>query len=58
MKIMGDKMLTIQRIKANDLIAQGFTVQETPQGVTASRGNDHRIIWRDGSVRRAMGAKR
>jgi hypothetical protein len=47
-----------QRLKANDLIAQGFTVQETPQGVTASRGNDHRIIWRDGSVRRAMGAKR
>ena len=46
-----------QRLKANDLIAQGFTVQETPQGVTASRGNDHRVIWRDGSVRRATGAR-
>jgi hypothetical protein len=47
-----------QRIKANDLIAQGFTVQETPQGVTASRGNDHRLLLRDGSMRRATGAKR
>jgi hypothetical protein len=47
-----------QRIKANDLIAQGFTISEGPAGVLATRGNDHRIIWRDGSVRRAIGAKR
>lgn len=58
MKIMGDKMLTIQRIRANDLIAQGFTISDGPAGVLAVRGNDYRVIWRDGSVHRAEGAKR
>lgn len=47
-----------QRAAAQQLQDQGFTVQETPQGVTAIRGNDRRVIWRDGSVRRAVGAKR
>lgn len=47
-----------QRLKANDLIAQGFTISTGPAGVLAIRGNDYRVIWRDGSVRRAMGAHR
>jgi hypothetical protein len=47
-----------QRIKANDLIAQGFKVYKDGRDLIASKNNDHRIIWRDGSVHRAEGAKR
>jgi len=47
-----------QRLKANDLIAQGFTISTGPAGVLAIRGNDRRIIWRDGSVHRAEGARK
>ena len=47
-----------QRITASKLQAEGFTVSEYPTGVVAVRGNDHRVIYRDGSQRRAMGAKR
>lgn len=47
-----------QRITASKLQAEGFTVSEYPTGVVAVRGNDRRVIYRDGSQRRAMGAKR
>lgn len=47
-----------QRLTANDLQAQGFTVTAGPAGVVAVRGNDHRVIWQDGSQHRATGAKR
>lgn len=47
-----------QRLTANALIAEGFTISTGPAGVIAVRGNDYRIIWQDGSQRRAKGAKR
>lgn len=47
-----------QRLTANDLQAQGFTVTTGPIGVLAVRGNDHRLIHQDGSQHRAKGAKR
>ena len=47
-----------QRLTANDLQAQGFTVTTGPAGVVAVRGNDHRVIWADGSQHRATGAKK
>jgi hypothetical protein len=47
-----------QRLKANDLIAQGFKVYKDGGDLIAEKNNDRRIIWRDGSVRRAMEAKR
>lgn len=47
-----------QRLTANDLQAQGFTVTTGPDGVLAVRGNDHRLIHQDGSQHRARGAKR
>ncbi|UNY40243.1 hypothetical protein KLEP174_gp75 [Pseudomonas phage vB_PcuM_ KLEP17-4] len=51
-------MTTNQRKTANELIAKGFKVSTGPAGVLASRGNDCRIVHRDGSMRRARGAKR
>ena len=47
-----------QRVAANVLQAQGYTISTGPDGVLAVRGNDHRVIWADGSQRRARGAKR
>lgn len=47
-----------QRLTANDLQAQGFTISTGPAGVLAVRGNDHRLIHQDGSQHRATGAKR
>ena len=47
-----------QRITANDLQAQGYTISTGPAGVLAVRGNDCRLVLADGSMRRAMGAKR
>ena len=52
-------LMTIdQRITASKLQAEGFTVSEYPTGVVAVRGNDHRVIYRDGSMKRARGARR
>jgi hypothetical protein len=46
-----------QKKSIEQLQADGFKITYT--GILkATRGNDHRIIWRDGSVRRAMGAKK
>ena len=47
-----------QRLTANDLQAQGYTISTGPAGVLAVRGNDCRLVLADGSMRRAMGAKR
>lgn len=47
-----------QRVTASKLQAEGFTVSTGQAGVLAVRGNDYRLILRDGSVRRAIGAKR
>jgi len=47
-----------QRLTANALQAQGFTISTGAAGVVAVRGNDHRVIWADGSQHRATGAKR
>ena len=46
-----------QRVTASKLQSEGFTIS-VRDGVLAVRGNDYRLILRDGSVRRAMGAKR
>lgn len=51
-------MTTEQRLTANELQAQGYTISTGPAGVLAVRGNDHRVIWADGSQRRARGARR
>lgn len=50
-------MTLLQRITANRLQAEGFEVYEHFD-VIAVRGNDKRIIWADGTVHRAMGAKK
>jgi hypothetical protein len=47
-----------QRLTANDLQAQGYTISTGPAGVLAVRGNDCRLVLADGSMRRAMGARR
>lgn len=47
-----------QRLKANALQAEGYTISTGPAGVLAVRGNDCRLVLADGSMRRAMGAKR
>ena len=47
-----------QRLKANALQADGYTITTGPDGVVAKRGNDCRVIWADGSQHRAKGAKR
>jgi hypothetical protein len=47
-----------QRLTANDLQAQGYTITTGPDGVVAKRGNDCRLVLADGSMRRAIGARR
>jgi hypothetical protein len=47
-----------QRLTANDLQAQGYTISTGLAGVLAVRGNDCRLVLADGSMRRAMGGKR
>jgi hypothetical protein len=47
-----------QRLTANALQSEGFTISTGPAGVLAVRGNDCRVIWHDGSQHRAKGAKR
>lgn len=47
-----------QRLTANALQAEGFTISSGPTGVVAVRGNDHRLIHQDGSQHRAKGAKK
>lgn len=51
-------MTNNQRDTANMLQAECFTISTGPAGVLAIRGNDCRIIHRDGSQHRAKGAKR
>lgn len=47
-----------QRVKANALQAEGYTITTGPDGLVAKRGNDCRLVLADGSMRRAMGARR
>ena len=47
-----------QRLTANALQAGGYTIKTGPDGVVAKRGNDCRLVMADGSMRRAMGARR
>ena len=47
-----------QRLTANALQAEGFKISTGSAGVVAKRGNDHRVIWADGSQHRATGAKK
>ena len=47
-----------QRVKANALKAEGYTITTGPDGLVAKRGNDCRLVLADGSMRRAMGARR
>lgn len=47
-----------QRLTANALQAEGFTVTAGPAWVVAVRGNDCRLVLADGSMRRARGARR
>lgn len=47
-----------QRLTANELQAQGFTISTGPAGVVAVRGNDYRLVMADGKQQRAKGAKR
>ena len=51
-------MTLAQRLTAERLRAEGHTITTGPDGVVAKRGNDCRLVLADGSMRRAMGAKR
>jgi len=47
-----------QRVKAAALQAEGYTITTGQDGVVEKRGNDCRLVLADGSMRRAMGARR
>ena len=47
-----------QRVKIAALQAEGYTITTGPDGVVAKRGNDCRLVMADGSMRRAIGARR
>jgi hypothetical protein len=56
-----DHLVSIeQRIAVSKLRAEGFTQVEdgSKSLVVMVKGNDRRVIWLDGSVHRATGAKR
>lgn len=47
-----------QRVKVAKLQAEGYTITTGPDGVVAVKWNDRMVVWRDGSLHRALGAKR
>lgn len=51
-------MTLAQRITTQQLARDGFTISNAGDYVLAFKNNDRRIIWADGSVHRATGAKR
>lgn len=49
-------MTLAQRLTAERLRAEGYTITDGFD-VIAVKGNDRRIVWRDGSQHRAQGAR-
>lgn len=47
-----------QRITVCRLQRDGYRINYEGESVCLSRGNDYRLVGPDGSMRRAMGAKR
>lgn len=53
------KPVTAQAAAVNQLLAQGFTVDEiAPTTYRMVKGNDRRLVLQNGTVKRALGAKR